>query len=139
MTNGDSFSDLTAAAREAREKAYAPYSGFAVGAALRAKSGRVFTGCNVENASYGLAICAERVAIFKAVAAGEREFDGLAVVSATLAPPCGACRQVLAEFGLDTKVIVAGLGDIHEVHTLRDLLPTAFTPNSLGSDDSGDP
>ncbi len=134
MTNAGSFADLVALGREAREKAYVPYSRFAVGAALRAKSGHVYTGCNVENASYSLTICAERVAIFKAVAAGEREFDALAVVSETVAPPCGACRQVLAEFGLDIKVIVAGVSDEGEVHTLRDLLPSAFVPDSLPSD-----
>lgn len=127
----DAFNELVAVAREARDTAYAPYSGFAVGAALRTKSGRVYSGSNVENASYGVTICAERVAIFKAVSAGEREFEALAVVSETVAPPCGACRQVLAEFGLDTKVIIAGLDDSQEVHTVRDLLPIAFTPTLL--------
>ena len=127
----DAFAELVAVAREARDTAYAPYSGFAVGAALRTKSGRVYSGSNVENASYGVTICAERVAIFKAVSAGEREFEALAVVSETVAPPCGACRQVLAEFGLDTKVIIAGLDDSQEVHTVRDLLPIAFTPTLL--------
>jgi len=127
----DAFTELVAVAREARDTAYAPYSGFAVGAALRTKSGRVHSGSNVENASYGVTICAERVAIFKAVSAGEREFEALAVVSETVAPPCGACRQVLAEFGLDTKVIIAGLDDSQEVHTVRDLLPIAFTPTLL--------
>ncbi len=127
----DAFTELVAVAREARDTAYAPYSGFAVGAALRTKSGRVYSGSNVENASYGVTICAERVAIFKAVSAGEREFEALAVVSETVAPPCGACRQVLAEFGLDTKVIIAGLDDSQEVHTVRDLLPIAFTPTLL--------
>ncbi|MGB3906124.1 MAG: cytidine deaminase [Anaerolineae bacterium] len=127
----DAFAELVAVAREARDTAYAPYSGFAVGAALRTKSGRVYSGSNVENASYGVTICAERVAIFKAVSAGEREFEALAVVSETVAPPCGACRQVLAEFGLDTKVIIADLDDSQEVHTVRDLLPIAFTPTSL--------
>lgn len=127
----DIFAELVTRGREARDRAYAPYSGFAVGAALRTKSGRVYSGSNVENASYGLTICAERVAIFNAVSAGEREFEALAVVNEELAPPCGACRQVLAEFGLDTKVIIADLGDSREVHTVRDLLPIAFTPTSL--------
>jgi cytidine deaminase len=127
----ESFGDLVALAKEARDKAYAPYSEFAVGAALRARSGRIYSGCNVENASYGLSVCAERVAIFEAVSAGERQFEALAVVSETLATPCGACRQVLAEFGLDTQVIVADLGERTEVYTVRDLLPSAFTPESF--------
>lgn len=127
----DVFAELVTLGREARDRAYAPYSEFAVGAALRTKSGKVYSGSNVENASYGLTICAERVAIFKAVSAGEREFEALAVVSETGAPPCGACRQVLAEFGRDTKVIIADLGDSREVHTVGDLLPIEFTPTLL--------
>jgi cytidine deaminase len=123
--------ELVAIAREAREKAYAPYSGFAVGAALRGKTGRVYTGCNVENASYGLSICAERVAVFKAAAAGEQEFETLAVVSETLASPCGACRQVLAEFGLDIQVVIADLADGQKTYTVRELLPVAFTSDTL--------
>ncbi len=125
------FTELVALASEARDKAYAPYSGFAVGAALRAKSGRIYSGCNVENASYSLTICAERVAVFNAVCAGEREFEALAVVSETLAAPCGACRQVLAEFGLDIRVIIADLEKGREVCTVGDLLPIAFTPDCL--------
>ncbi len=127
------FTELVAVAREARDKAYAPYSGFAVGAALQARSGRIYSGCNVENASYGLTVCAERVAIFKAVCAGEKEFDALAVVTETLATPCGACRQVLAEFGLDTRVIVTDLENRRESYTVGDLLPIAFTSESLRS------
>lgn len=122
---------LVTLAREARKQAYAPYSGFAVGAALRTVSGHVYTGCNVENASYGLSICAERVAVGKAVSAGERDFETLAVVSKTMASPCGACRQVLAEFGLDTKVVMADLEQSREIHTVGDLLPAAFTPANL--------
>jgi cytidine deaminase len=125
------FTELVALARKARDRAYAPYSGFTVGAALQARSGRIYSGCNVENASYSLTICAERVAIFKAVCAGEREFEALAVVTQTLATPCGACRQVLAEFGLDTQVIIADLEKAREVYTIGDLLPIAFTPESL--------
>jgi cytidine deaminase len=128
------FPELVALATEAREKAYAPYSKFAVGAALRAKSGETYVGCNVENASYGLSICAERVAIFKAVCAGQRKFEALAVVTETLAKPCGACRQVLAEFGLDIQIIIADLDGRREVHTVRDLLPIAFTPESFRFD-----
>ena len=137
----DPSTELVTLGREAREKAYAPYSGFKVGAALRTKSGQVYTGANVENALYGLTICAERVAVFNAVCAGECEFEALAVVSETLAPPCGACRQVLAEFGLDTQVIVADLGERREVHLVADLLPTAFTQALLpprGSDSERD-
>lgn len=130
------FTELVSLAREARDKAYAPYSGFAVGAALQAKSGRIYSGCNVENASYGLSICAERVAIFKAVCEGEKEFEALAVVTETLASPCGACRQVLAEFGLDIQVIIADLGEKRKVHTVGDLLPAAFTPKALRSHSS---
>ena len=89
-------------ANEARKNAYVPYSRYRVGAALRSKSGRIFTGVNVENAAYTVGICGERTAIFKAVSEGEREFDAIAVVTDNGGSPCGACRQVLAEFGLDT-------------------------------------
>jgi cytidine deaminase len=131
MDSPDPLEELITLAREARKQAYAPYSGFAVGAALRTVSGHVYTGCNVENASYGLSICAERVAVSKAVSEGDRSFDTLAVVSETMASPCGACRQVLAEFGLDTKVVIADLVHGREIHTVGDLLPAAFTPASL--------
>ena len=102
---------LIAAARTARENAHAPYSNFRVGAAVRAKSGRVFSGCNVENATYGLTLCAERVAIFKAISEGERGFDAVAVVTDTdtLTPPCGACRQIIWEFCGDAEVVLANL------------------------------
>jgi cytidine deaminase len=131
MSDQESVAELIALARKARDRAYAPYSRFHVGAALRTASGRLYSGCNIENASYGLSICAERVAIFKAVSEGECEFEALAVVSETLASPCGACRQVMAEFGLDTKVIIADLGAGQQVSTVGDLLPAAFTPSSL--------
>jgi cytidine deaminase len=131
MSDHESTTELVALGRMARDQAYAPYSRFRVGAALRTTSGRLYSGCNVENASYGLSICAERVAIFKAISEGEREFEALAVVSETMASPCGACRQVLAEFGLDTKVIVADLGAGQRVFTVGDLLPAAFTPSCL--------
>ena len=102
---------LISAARQARENAHAPYSNFRVGAALRATSGRIFGGCNVENATYGLTVCAERVAIFKAISEGERGFDAIAVVTDTdtLTPPCGACRQLIWEFCGDVPVILANL------------------------------
>lgn len=123
--------DLVALAEEARRNAYAPYSGFVVGAALLATSGRVYSGCNVENASYGLSICAERTALFKAVSAGEREFVAIAVVTETGATPCGACRQVLREFGGDLRVIVANLKGERRVYTLEELLPHSFTAQQL--------
>lgn len=124
--------DLIALALEARKKAYAPYSRFPVGAALLAESGQVYAGCNVENASYGLSICAERVALFKAVAAGERRFKAIAVVTETMATPCGSCRQVLAEFGEDElQVIVADPEGQMKIYALGELLPATFTSKHL--------
>jgi cytidine deaminase len=124
---------LVAAAREARERAHAPYSRFKVGAALEAADGRIITGCNIENASYGLTICAERVALFKALSEGHREFVRIAVVADTASPtpPCGACRQVLWEFGEDLEVILGNLQEIAGHHRLRDLLPHAFSGRLL--------
>jgi cytidine deaminase len=118
-------------AKQAREGAYAPYSHFAVGAALLTRSGRVFTGANVENASYGLTVCAERVAVFKAVTAGEREFSAIAIASSNGASPCGACRQVLAEFGLDILVISVDMDDRVRQWRLEELLPASFGPQDL--------
>ena len=116
-------------AKGARERAYAPYSHFPVGAALLGRSGRVYTGCNVENASYPAGICAERCAVAKAVSEGEREFSAIAVVGDTEGPcaPCGICRQVLAEFGPDIQVIMANLKGNVRVVAAADLLPGAFT------------
>lgn len=124
----EDFAELLDCAREARAAAYAPYSGFAVGAALQVASGQVFCGCNVENASYGLTVCAERVALFTAVAAGVREFAALAVVADSPEPatPCGACRQVLYEFAPDLQVILANLQGRQKKMRLRELLPEAF-------------
>lgn len=123
--------ELVSLAAEARKKAHAPYSHFAVGAALLASSGRVYTGCNVENASYGLTVCAERVAVFKAVSEGEREFEAIAVVTENGATPCGACRQVLMEFGDHIQVIVADAAGHRRSFTLTDLLPEGFTSRDL--------
>jgi cytidine deaminase len=119
-------------ANEARRRAYVPYSNYPVGAALRTKTGRLFTGVNVENAAYPTTICAERVAVFKAVSEGEREFEVIAVVTDNGGSPCGSCRQVLAEFGLDTIVLIAdGQGRLVKQTTVKELLPEAFTPESL--------
>jgi cytidine deaminase len=117
---------------EARQRAYAPYSNYQVGAALRAKSGRIFTGVNVESAAYPTTMCAERVAIYTAVAQGEREFDAIAVVTSNGGSPCGGCRQVMAEFGLETVVLIADAdGRLLEQTTVNALLPGAFTPAHL--------
>ena len=123
---------LIAAAREAQSAAYAPYSGYRVGAALETAAGQIFLGCNVENASYGLSICAERVALGAAVASGFREFRRLAVVTESdpPAPPCGACRQALFEFGGTLEITSAGpAGD--RVWTLSELLPDPFSADDL--------
>ena len=130
MTEYDS---LIAAARRARENAHAPYSNFSVGAALRAKSGRIFGGCNVENATYGLTVCAERVAIFKAISEGERGFDAVAVVTDadSLTPPCGACRQLIWEFCGDVPIVMANLKGKREVLQMRDLFPKPFDSSSF--------
>ncbi len=120
-------------ANEARRRAYAPYSNYRVGAALRTKSGRIFTGVNVENAAYPDSICAERVAVFKAVSEGERDFEAVAVVTDNGGAPCGSCRQVLAEFGLDTVVLIADQdGRLTQETTVGGLLPGAFQPYHLG-------
>ncbi len=127
--------ELVALAQQARQHAYAPYSSFPVGAALLGRSGRVFTGCNVENAAYPLCICAERTAVSKAVSEGEREFEAIAVVTVTGAMPCGSCRQVLREFGGsdgDLRVIVADLDGHVRTFTIAELLPEGFTPDQLG-------
>ena len=119
---------LIKAAKKARENAFAPFSNFSVGAAVETKGGKIFTGCNVENASYGLTMCAERVAIFKAISEGEREFVKLAVVADTenLTPPCGACRQIIWEFCGDAEIILASLTGESETFQIRELLPRAF-------------
>lgn len=119
-------------ANGARKHAYVPYSKYPVGAAVRTKSGRLYTGVNVENAAYPQTMCAERVAIFKAVSEGESEFEVIAVVTNNGGSPCGGCRQVMAEFGLDTVVLIAdGEGHLQKEMTVAELLPEAFTPEHL--------
>jgi cytidine deaminase len=125
--------DLLAAARAARLKAHAPFSHFLVGAALETDDGQVITGCNVENATYGLTLCAERVAVFKAISEGHRQFVRVAVVADTKepTPPCGACRQILWEFGGDLEVILGNLEGEKERYRLRELLPHPFDARLL--------
>ena len=123
---------LIQSANEIRQWAYAPYSHYAVGAALLAASGRVYTGINIENAAYPSSTCAERVAVFKAVSEGERLFLAIAVVTNNGGSPCGTCRQVLAEFGLETLVIIANQeGKIIQETTVANLLPDSFGPVDL--------
>lgn len=115
-------------AKEAMRNAYVKYSNFKVGAALLSKSGKVYTGCNIENSSYGATICAERVAYTKAISEGEKEFEAIAIVGSGggFTYPCGICRQFMSEFGLDTKVILED-GEALKVYALKELLPEAFT------------
>ncbi len=124
---------LLARARDVRERAYAPYSNYRVGAAVLTPLGKIYTGCNVENASYGLTVCAERNAIFKAISEGEREFVAVAVVTANGGSPCGACRQVLYEFMDPAAPVVLSDDDLSQVQsmTVGELLPNGFTPRKL--------
>jgi cytidine deaminase len=124
---------LVAAARAARENAVAGFSGFKVGAALETADGSIITGCNVENATYGLTICAERVAMFKALSEGHRVFTSVAVVADTAdpTPPCGACRQILWEFGGDLEVFLASLTEHKGTFRMKDLLPLPFVARLL--------
>ncbi len=120
-------------ANAARVHAYAPYSNYPVGAALRTLSGHIYTGVNIENAAYPTGICAERVAVFKAVSEGELDFEAIAVVTDNGGAPCGACRQVLAEFGLETLVLIAdGSGKLVRAASVGELLPEAFQPHHVG-------
>jgi cytidine deaminase len=121
-------------ANAARARAYVPYSNYSVGASLRTKTGKIYTGVNVENAAYPQTMCAERVAIFKAVSEGEKEFEVISVVTDNGGSPCGGCRQVMAEFGLDTVVLMAdGNGKLVKETTVKELLPEAFTPDKLST------
>ena len=127
------FETLIKAATRARENAHARFSNFKVGAALRTPAGTIFGGCNVENATYGLTVCAERVAIFKAISEGERAFDAIAVVTDTdeLTPPCGACRQLIWEFCGDVPVVMANLKGKVEVSRMGVLFPKPFDASQL--------
>ena len=128
-----SVDELVRRATEARENAYAPFSKFKVGAALETADGKVYTGCNVENASYGLTVCAECVALWKALSEGEREFQRVVVVTATEKPgaPCGACRQLLWEFCGDVEVVLASMQGYRELRRMTELLPRPFDAKSL--------
>lgn len=131
----EDFQPLIEAAEQARLHSVAPFSNFQVGAAVRTESGKVYTGCNVESASYGLTVCAERVAIWKALSEGERHFTELAVVADTdtLTPPCGTCRQIIWEFARDARIVFANLNGESETFQMADLLPRAFDARFLKS------
>jgi cytidine deaminase len=120
-------------ASKAMKNAYVPYSNFKVGAALLTKAGKVYTGCNIENASYGATICAERTAIFKAVSEGEREFEAIAIASDSdeFAYPCGICRQVMLEFSKDLKIYISNKNGEYKEYTISELLPTGFTKDNM--------
>jgi cytidine deaminase len=133
LTNQEKQS-LIDLANTARQRAYVPYSNYPVGASLRTRTGRLYTGVNVENAAYPQTMCAERVAIFKAVSEGEKEFEVITVVTDNGGSPCGGCRQVMAEFGLNTIVLLAdGTGRLVKEMTVKELLPEAFTPDRLNN------
>jgi len=127
------INELINKAKNAREHSYSPYSRFKVGAALKTKNGMVFTGCNIENSSYSLSICAEREAIFKAISAGERDLDTIAIVtdSDKLTTPCGACRQVMWEFSKDMAVVVANLKGEKKEFKIKELLAHPFGKDTL--------
>lgn len=133
MLNQDKIQELISLAAEARERAYVPYSGYPVGAAALFAGGKIYTGCNIENASYGLTICAERTAIFKGVAEGERELAAVAVAvkGDRIGSPCGACRQVIFEFGPQCSVICAAENGQYLIERITELLPRAFGPSNL--------
>jgi cytidine deaminase len=134
MSLSESQLALIELARQARERAHAPYSGFKVGAAVECQDGAVFVGCNVENSSYGLSLCAERVAIFKAISEGRRDLLRIAVIADAYAPvrPCGACRQVISDLlGADGEVIMANLAGLTDTKKIQDLLPLPFDRSYL--------
>jgi len=129
----ESLKELVQAAKEARLHSVAPFSCFLVGAAVRTEEGKVYTGCNVESASYGLTVCAERVAIWKALSEGERDFTELAIVADTeaLTPPCGTCRQIIWEFCKNATIVLANLHGRSETASIKELLPRAFDARFL--------
>ncbi len=132
MLTDEQRTTLIQTAIEARQWAYAPYSNYPVGAALLTTSGKIYDGVNVENAAYPTTMCAERVAVFKAVSEGERRFEAIAVVTSNGGSPCGSCRQVLSEFGLDTLVLLADCdGNVLQETNVAGLLPGAFGPKDL--------
>ena len=127
------FEKLIHKAEEVRKNAYVPYSDFAVGAAIFCDNGNIYTGCNIENSSYGLSVCAERVALFKAISSGEKSFRALAISAGTIRPipPCGACRQVLAEFNQNLEIIMTSNSGENKTYLLSELLPEPFTQDFL--------
>jgi len=129
----EQFRPLIEAAQQARKHSVAPFSEFLVGAAVRTSDGKVYTGCNIESASYGLTVCAERVAIWKALSEGEKHFTELAVVAdtETLTPPCGTCRQIIWEFAREATIVFANLDGKSEQFQIKDLLPSAFDARFL--------
>jgi cytidine deaminase len=131
--NEQNREDLVVAARRAREMSVAPFSNFHVGAAVETEDGKIYIGCNIESASYGLTVCAERVAIWKALSEGERHFKSLAIVAdtETLTPPCGTCRQIIWEFARDATIVLANLRGESETMNVRELLPRAFDARFL--------
>lgn len=134
------YEELIARAVAAQQRAYAPYSQFRVGAALETKAGKIYTGCNIEISSYGLTICAERVAMFKAISEGETEFKQIAVKSDTddFCSPCGACRQVLFDFAPDLTVVLVNADNATQETSMRHLLPDAFTKRFLHTEKKKD-
>ena len=132
VLSDDMRKELIQAAIQARKRAYAPYSNYAVGAAILTASGNIYKGVNVENAAYPSTMCAERSAVFNAITAGDRSFIAIAVATSNGGSPCGACRQVLSEFGLETRVLLTDeSGRLIEENTVENLLPGAFGPNDL--------
>ena len=127
------FRPLIEAAQQARQNSVAPFSEFRVGAAVRTSNGKIYTGCNIESASYGLTVCAERVAIWKALSEGEKHLTELAVVAdtETLTPPCGTCRQIIWEFAREATIVFANLNGKSELFHIKDLLPSAFDARFL--------
>lgn len=135
MNRKEMIQELIAAAKAAQKSAYVPYSNYAVGAALFADDGKIYTGCNIENASFTPTVCAERVAVFKAISEGAKQVEIIAVVAGEdMGYPCGVCRQVLREFGKDATVVVAKDEENYHVHTLDELLPHSFGPENVKGD-----